>query len=148
MLGLCCCFRAFSSRSRRGLSFAAVLLIAGPLLVPRLRPRARRPQELQTWAQQSPPRAPGHRLSGCGGHRASCSRACGSSLSSALAGRFVPTVPPGKSQEFPLDGMVSFPGWGLWSDCVSAFPALCDAVSFFTHVWVKASPCLDFLQKQ
>ena len=25
--------------------------------------------------------------------------------------------------------MVSFPGWGLWSDCVSAFPALCDAGS-------------------
>ena len=100
--------------------------LQGLLLVRSVRSRAHGPQELQTWAQRSRPRAPRHRLSRCGGTGLAAPEPVGSSLSSALAAGFVSTVPPGQSQEFPLDGMVLFPGWGLWSDCVSAFPPLCD----------------------
>lgn len=109
VLGLCCCSRAFSSRSRRGFFFAAV---RGLLLVRSVRSRAHGPQEVQTWAQRSRPRAPRHRLSRCGGTGLGAPGPVGSSRV-ALAGGFVSTVPSGKSQEFPLDGIVLFPRWSL-----------------------------------
>ena len=94
MLGLCCCAWAFSSCSERGLLFVAVcgLLITVASL-------CRRARALGMWASV----AVALGLSSCGS-RAQLLRGTWDHpgpglepMSSALAGRFLTTVPPGKS---------------------------------------------------
>ena len=107
MLGLRCCTQAFSSCSERGLLFVAVrgLLIAVASLVVKA-------WALGVWASVVVVRG----LSSCGSQALECRfRSCGArayllhgmwdlpgpgleSVSPALAGGFLTTAPPGKSQ--------------------------------------------------
>ena len=102
-LGLCCCARAFSSCSEQGLLF---LVVCGLLLLQSTGSRHAGFSSCGTWAQQL-------WLAGSRGqavvvaHGLSCSAACGIFLDQGsnpcplhLAGGFLTTVPPGKSQVF------------------------------------------------
>ena len=110
-LGLRCCARAFSSCGKLGLLFVVVcgLLIGVASLVAEHGLQARGLQQL--WHVASAVVA--HRLQSAGSavvvHGLSCSAACGNlprpglePVSLALAGRFLTTVPPGKSQRQQL----------------------------------------------
>ena len=111
VLGLCCCAWAFSSCGERGLLFIKVhrLLIVVAPLVAEHGPQARRLQQL--WHVRS--LVVSCRLQSAGSvvvaQGLSCSAACGNPPgpglepeSPELAGRFLTTVPPGKSQHFQL----------------------------------------------
>ena len=106
VLGLCCCARAFSSCSERGLLFVAVrrLLIVVASLVEEHRLQACGLQQLwHAGFSSCGSRALEHRLSSCGSRaQLLCSMwdLPGPGLepvSPELAGRFLTTAPPGKS---------------------------------------------------
>ena len=102
-LSLCCCLNLSLVAESRGYS---ILVICGLLIaVASSVSRAHELRQLQPWAQQSWSRAPEHRLSSCDTGAQQLRGMCDlpnsgieprSPVSTALAGRFFTTEPPGK----------------------------------------------------